>query len=182
MYKVAALIVVAACGSAKPAGWPLPASWRSETIPFPLSFAPSLQHEGVEELRFPPQFLKPNSTNYWSYAFVWRLRDPARLDASALGAELTQYYRGLLVAVDAEKKQITSPDEIVATATLEPGGSFTLAAHVLDGFNQAQPIDLTGTARRISCGSGALWVFVVAPASNANRNELEQLAGKASCN
>jgi hypothetical protein len=41
--------------------WETPAGWRTETIPFPLEFAPSIAHAGVEELRFPPGFLDPES-------------------------------------------------------------------------------------------------------------------------
>jgi hypothetical protein len=33
---------------------PVPDGWRTETIPFPLDFAPELKYEGVEELRFSP--------------------------------------------------------------------------------------------------------------------------------
>ena len=36
--------------------WPVPDGWRSETIPFPLEFAPSIPHRGVEEIRFAPGF------------------------------------------------------------------------------------------------------------------------------
>src|SRR5258706_6745120 len=91
------IILVAACG-AKPAPvapmlppaaqatttWRIPAGWKHEVIAFPLEFAPSLAHRGVEELRFPPGFLD-DGANHWSYAFVWRLDDDAALTAEQLG-------------------------------------------------------------------------------------------------
>jgi hypothetical protein len=51
---------------------PTPEGWRTETIPFPLEFAPELDYEGLEELRFAPGMFKEGSADFWSYAFVTR--------------------------------------------------------------------------------------------------------------
>lgn len=167
--------------AAPASSWDVPAGWRSELIPFPLAFAPDLAHHGVEEARFPPGVFDVFSTNYWAYAFAWRIDDPGPPDATALSGELTAYYRGLLVAVDTNHL-ITMPDAIVAHA--EPAGDdrFALTAHLFDSFNQAQPVDVTGTARRATCGAGSLWVFAVAPPGNALiRDELDTLTAAAQC-
>src|SRR5512138_1452561 len=76
--------------------WTIPAGWKSETIPFPLEFAPAITHRGVEELRFPPGMFDPAAPGYWSYTFVWRTDDEALIAAPVLAAELTTYFRGLL--------------------------------------------------------------------------------------
>src|SRR4051794_9456116 len=52
---------------------PLPPGFRTETIPFPLGFAPDLPYRGVEELRFAPGMFQPGAPDFWSYAFVWWL-------------------------------------------------------------------------------------------------------------
>lgn len=182
------VLAIAACGSpasppsapAPPAAgaWPVPAGWKREEIPFPLEFA-SLVHQGVEELRFPPGFLEVGAPARWSYTFEWRLRDAAELDAAALGAELTAYFRGLLVAVDGDKKRI-DPSAIVATA--EPrGDQFALTAHVIDAFRDAAAIDLVGTAKRTQCGGVVVWRFVLAPAASPLRAQLDELAAHAPC-
>ena len=162
------------------AGWELPAKWRAEVIPFPLDFAPSIAHRGFEELRFPPGFFDPKAGDYWSYAFVWRTDDAANLDAKAVGDELTVYFRGLIAAVD-EKRQITARDSIVASAEKGSDGSFALRAHVFDAFKTAQPLDLTGWAERRACGTGALWIFVLAPARTTIRSQLDAIARGARC-
>jgi hypothetical protein len=161
------------------AGWDLPTGWRDEVIPFPLDFAPSLGHRGYEELRFPPGFFDPASGEYWSYAFVWRTDDAAELDATALAAELTTYFRGLIAAVD-EKGRIKDRDTIRATAKAD-GDRFVLHAHVFDAFKTALPIDLVGWATRRACGTGALWVFVLAPERTTIRTQLDAVARDAGC-
>lgn len=83
--------------------WPAPTGWKSETLPFPLDFAPDLTHRGVEELRFAPGMFDATAPGYWSYAFVWWLEDRAPQDAAAFSRELTDYFRGLLVLVARER-------------------------------------------------------------------------------
>jgi hypothetical protein len=177
--RVLALTALAACHSATPATWPVPAGWKHELIPFPLEFAPQLPHRGVEELRFPPGFLDDAAANRWSYTFVWRLEDPAMLDAPALAGELVLYFRGLLAAVDGDKHRL-DPEQITAAATPSDSG-FALTAHVIDTFHAAGPVDLVGTARRTPCGPGSLWTFVLAPASSPIRATLDGLAASAEC-
>jgi hypothetical protein len=187
-----ALLVLVACGTKPPPKhdppppppavksepWPTPAGWKSETIPFPLDFAPSLAHRGVEELRFAPGMFDPAAPGYWSYAFVWRVEDAAALDAKQLGDELTAYFRGLLAAVD--KDLAGRSDEIAVTAT-GSGRHFDLTARVVDAFKSKLRVDLVGWAERRACPTGALWVFVFSPKSSVLRGELEALATAARC-
>jgi hypothetical protein len=169
-----------AAPAADPA-WPAPAGWRTEVIKFPLGFAPTIAHRGFEDIRFPPGFFDPASGDYWSYAFIWRTEDPAQLDAAALGAELTAYFRGLIAAVDEKQHRIAAPGEIVARATADGGARFRLSAHVFDAFKTAAPLDLVGFAERRPCRAGALWVFVLAPERTRIRPQLEELARAARC-
>jgi hypothetical protein len=96
-----------------PFTWPLPPGWRSETIPFPLGFAPSLPYRGLEELRFAPGMFDAASEQFWTYAFVWWLEGEVVLDANRLNEELAAYFEGLSAAVegsdfDAERAKVVS--------------------------------------------------------------------------
>jgi hypothetical protein len=175
MHRLLFVLGLVACGGARAAAWQVPAGYKHETIAFPLDFAPSLAHHGREELRFPPGFLDEHSPNHWAYAFAWRLDDPAALDDAALAAELTTYFRGLLVAVDGDKHRI---DPAAITVQVEGG---VIRAHILDAFGSAAPVDLEGTAKRTSCGGGALWTFVLAPHGSPVRSQLDALAAAATC-
>jgi hypothetical protein len=182
------VLIAVGCGAPAPAppatpaghGWPLPEGWKREEIPFPLGFAPTLNHQGVEELRFPPGFLVAASPNRWSYAFEWKLTDEADLDAAALGAELVTYFRGLLVAVDADRHRF-DPTAITARAT-PLGDGFAIEAHVFDAFGDAAAIDLVGTARRHMCAPHrVVWRFVLAPSTAPIRTTLDDLAATRPC-
>jgi hypothetical protein len=160
------------------ATWPVPAGWKHEVIEFPLSFATELPHRGVEELRFPPGFNDVHSPNYWTYAFVWRLDDAAELDATALAAELTAYFRGLFVGVDGDKHS-ADPQQITTTAT-SADGQFELDIHNLDGFHDGVPVHLVGVAARRTCAKGAVWTFALEPAGTAHP-ELVTVTAAAEC-
>jgi hypothetical protein len=174
------LLVLLACQHPQPpAPWPVPDRWRSELIPFPLEFAPGLPHRGVEEIRFPPGFFDPAAAGYWSYVFVWRLDAAAAFDEGVIAGELTTYFRGLIAAVD-EKHEIANVDSIAAHAT-RTGNRLALTAHVIDAFKTKLAVELVGTASAITCKTGAVWVFVLAPATSAVRGELDALAARAAC-
>lgn len=168
---------------AMPASWPVPAGWKSEVIPFPLDFAPGISHRGVEELRFAPGMFDPKAGGYWSYAFVWRTEDPATLAAPILAAELTIYFRGLIGAVDAEKRKVANLDDIWVKVTGEGEGEtkLTIAARLFDAFGDAREVTLGGWAQRKACPQGAVWVFVMSTQSSKVRGELDALGEQAGC-
>ena len=191
--RLALALVIAACGSSAPAPvpaqrpqpeppWPVPAGWRSEVIPFPLEFAPSISHRGLEDLRFPPGMFDPSSPDYWSYAFTWHTDDAAELDAARLGQELTAYFTGLIAAADSEGR-IAAADREQVVARAVPAGDrrFAITAHVYDAFKTAAAVELEGIATRRACGSGALWTFVLARPATPTRAKLDTLAAQSSC-
>lgn len=161
--------------------WRVPAGWRSEIIDFPLPFATNLAHAGYEELRLPAGIFDVYSPDYWSYAFAWRLRDPAVLDAARLSRQLTAYYRGLIHDAD-DSGVVATLDDITATAEGSDGASYALTVHVLDPWNQGLAVDLVGSARRTACdGDASLWVFSLSSPDLFVRQHLDDLAADAQC-
>ncbi len=192
MRRILLVSVMAACGSSataptaptaappSPTPWRVPAGWKTEVIPFPLGFAPTVVHAGVEELRFPPGMFKPEERDYWSYVFAWRLTDAASLDAASLGAELTAYFAGLVAAVDTEGV-VTARETIRVDAVAASDTTWTLTGQMFDAFTTGGAVTLVGHARRETCGTGSLWVFVLARPDSGIRAELDALAAEAAC-
>ena len=120
--------VAAAPGSAQdpvegPFFLPTPEGWRTETIPFPLEFAPELEYEGLEELRFAPGMFKEGSADFWSYAFVWWVPKGTQFETERLQEDLERYFQGLTTAV-ADSRDF-DPGEPDYDAQLEPTESST---------------------------------------------------------
>ena len=70
--------------------------WDVERFLIPISFAPSIQNKGVEDIRFTPGWAKKTTNEYWSYAFLWYLDGTVALDAKRIENNLKAYYTGLI--------------------------------------------------------------------------------------
>lgn len=195
LRRVAALALVAGCGSAAAAKvptaapvWEVPADWRTETIPFPLEFAPALPYRGVEELRFPKPFLDPESEWYFSYAFVWHVAAPGPADAAALEGDLTAYFRGLAIAVGGVERADIAAHPFAAELEGDlAAGTVNGRVVAFDAFKTQRPVTLQFHVRRVSCSSEQerALVFTASPRTPADGDpvwvELERLASSFRC-
>jgi hypothetical protein len=112
--------------------------WARETIELPPGFAPGMP-SGVEELRFPPGWRDRDSDNFWSYAIVLRIDEPAPTTAR-LEELIGIYYTGLMSAFGVGHKPESPPNEVDVdleqTADHQHRGSMRL----VDGFATFKPI------------------------------------------
>ena len=76
-----------------------PAEWGGETIKLPPGFAPDMKLKGTEHIRFAPGMMKPDSSSFFSYAFVFELQPKPVLTEAVVKDEFLKYYRGLCKAV-----------------------------------------------------------------------------------
>jgi hypothetical protein len=155
---------------ATPFAWPVPAGWRSESIPFPLGFAPTLPYAGVEELRFAPGMFTAGSDEFWTYAFVWWLQGDVAIDAAKLNADLAAYFSGLSVAV--EQRENFDPHEAAAVAKLSPADSteagvarWVGAVSAYDAFVTHARVELNLEVRVFRCAAQdrTVALFTVSP-------------------
>jgi hypothetical protein len=137
---------------------PTPEGWRTETIPFPLEFAPELDYEGLEELRFAPGMFKEGSADFWSYAFVWWVPEETGFETERLQTDLERYFRGLTTAVaEAREFDPGEPDHnvklkpIKSSAPDHPHWEGTAATY--DVFVTRKPIQLNVRIDLVSCSS-----------------------------
>ena len=172
-------------------GWPIAPGWRSEVIPFPLDFAPSIPYRGNEILRFAPKFFDAKAPTYFSYAFAWVLDPSARpaLDDRALEKDLVTYFRGLCQAVGGDKFKF-DPDHFRArlepTQPRRPGARSSRGdAALYDPFGDGRPLTLSIAVDVFDCPAGgprvALFTASPAPEGAPIRGELEARAREAAC-
>jgi hypothetical protein len=167
-----------------PLRWPAAEGWRTETIPFPLEFAPELGYAGVEELRFSPGFRKPGDPQYFTYAFVWVIAGAERIDAARLEGDLKQYFHGLMTAVARERK--LSAKDIAAAVSLSANDDrFTGTVQTFDAFFTEKPLTLEVEVHEVPCklpGKRVLY-FNASPSlhQEATRKSLAEVEGRLAC-
>ncbi len=61
-------------------------TWRKEMFLFPISFAPDIHYQGVEDARFPVGWEKQDSPNFWSYAFAWNIEQSGKITEAECGS------------------------------------------------------------------------------------------------
>jgi len=126
---------------------PTPDGWRTETIPFPLEFAPELDYSGVEELRFAPGMFDAEAEDFWTYAFVWWIDDESTIEPERVSRELEFYFSGLAEAV-AESREFETGDagSEVEMARVDREKSLAVdyvgTATVFDSFATKQSVHL----------------------------------------
>jgi len=76
-----------------------PEGWRSEILPFPLAFAPEIDFDGFQDVRFAPGWADQSSDEFWTYHFIWYIRDQPHLTEDLLTDFFMSYYDGLSAAV-----------------------------------------------------------------------------------
>jgi len=143
---------------------PTPEGWRTETIPFPLGFAPELAYQGLEELRFAPGMFDPEAEGYFSYAFVWSLDEPLELDPTTLARDLQVYFEGLAAAVRASRKLPPLELELPGALRLVAGGLEGVAA-AFDAFTAQAELTLNVRVHRLEAAPGraATLFFALSP-------------------
>jgi len=71
-------------------------TWGKEVFKFPIPFANDIQYEGAVEVRFPPKgWRDPNHSNFWLYAYAWKVNLNRSVNAKELASNLEKYFDGL---------------------------------------------------------------------------------------
>lgn len=152
------LVIPAAVGAQKensiplPFYMPVPDGWRTETIPFPLDFAPELNYEGLEELRFAPGMFDADSEDFWTYAFVWWIHEVTSIDPDSLAYDLEVYFSGLGHVVAKDRGLDTSGASYdVILAAGDSDHDYKGEANIFDPFVTGKMISLNIRVKKIAC-------------------------------
>ena len=122
-----------------------PPGWRYERMDLPLAFAPELEYEGFEELRFAPGMFEPDSDSYFSYVFAIRIEEALSADADFLRTFLERYYLGLCRSV-AESREL-EVDLSGFSVTVVPEDATSMrpieaTIEMVDAFGSGAPLTL----------------------------------------
>jgi tetratricopeptide (TPR) repeat protein len=118
--------------------------WGKEIFHFPIHFATEIPLEGLEEVVFPKNWRNPDSTDFWSYVFVWGLDNKKATTANELEATLKPYFDGLMKVVndDKEVEMIKTIAHFQKNNSLEDNVDFTGKLTIFDAFATNEPLNL----------------------------------------
>lgn len=135
---------------------PAPEGWTTETLSFPLDFAPELGYEGLEDLRFSPGMFRETKADFWSYAFVWWVPESTQFDVDRLQADLETYFRGLAEGVaKARDFDPGEPEYDVQLESVQPPDpnhvQWQGTVRIFDAFTTRKPIRLQVRIDLVPC-------------------------------
>lgn len=113
-----------------PGNWGVDPRWQ-----FPLEWAPTLPHRGVEDLVFAPNFADTSSPEYHSYLFFWWIEGTKEFTSVQLQTDMLVYFRGL--AEERGKNYGFTPDlsRISAEYSVDPQGMRTFGGQASRAFS-----------------------------------------------
>ena len=88
-------------------------------INLPPVFAPGLPINGIEDIRFSPEWAKNKTEGYWTYCFLWSLQGSTPLSKTELETCLKYYYTGLIKG-NLKEAKIDTLNAIPVTIKLHP--------------------------------------------------------------
>ena len=173
VLALAGLSAMAENKAPAPFSLPTPEGWRTETIPFPLGFAPELDYTGLEELRFAPGMFSAGAEDYWTYAFVWWIPIDTDPGIERLQTNLEAYFFGLTrVVARGNGFDPGNPTYEARLNAVDESESGRLRGRVLtfDAFAARKPVELNARIENVRCeeqGRRAL-IFLLSPQSEGH--------------
>jgi len=138
-----------------------PEGWRFERLDFPLAFAPEIDYEGFEELRFAPGMFDAESESYFSYVLALRIEEAIRIDETFLHGFLTDYYVGLCEAVG-ESRNLDLDLDAIAVRVAPGSHGYDAQIDMFDAFVTGKELALD---LEISVVAGKEYIDVLGLAS-----------------
>lgn len=125
-------------------------TWIKEIIKFPLGFAPEINYQGFEDLRFVKAgWGKQNHPEFWSYAFGWYLQTSSKPTLSDIVHNIQLYYDGLMQAVNKDPS-FTVPKTIVSFKPIDEA-AYVGTIKIYDSFYTKTLITLHVTVETHHC-------------------------------
>ncbi|BDD11442.1 hypothetical protein FUAX_38740 (plasmid) [Fulvitalea axinellae] len=115
---------------------PGPSEWRYERIAFPIDFAPELDYNGYEELRFSPGMFKTYSDDFFSYAFAFKLDSISNFGQGDLRELLNGYYSGLTKSMSKGRRRYDPNDITVFVIKSPQEGRYTVKLNLVQYFTK----------------------------------------------
>ena len=130
-----------------------PDDWNSELIEFPLSFAPQIDFEGIEDIRFSPGWSNPYSEQFWTYYFCWYVAGETELTDDFLERTMNLYFDGLIAVVINNQEDSIRVEEVGQTSSTfsRAQEGFEGEISIFDAFFTMEEVRLRVKVRQDIC-------------------------------
>lgn len=143
----------------------VPKGWDVERFLIPITFAPAIPYNGVEDIRFTPGWGKKETGEYWSYAFLWYLDNKPAFNSKIIEKNLVAYYTGLFT-INTDKSKIDTARLMPVTASIKKRSTdkgdlktFQGSVNMMD-YMTKQPLRINLVIHIKSCeGQKKIFVF-----------------------
>jgi hypothetical protein len=166
---------------------PAPDDWRKESFPFPLRFAPSINYEGTEYLRFNPKWDQFADEAGFSYVLVWDVKAVA-VEPADMEDNLETYFNGLMENVARGRKLAAPPKSVVQAHPMASPADwqqgFGVEIRTYNAFSKGEPLLLHGEVTQRNCGKDRMQIFVALSKSRRDKpiwGSLRKARGGTTC-
>lgn len=126
-----------------------PDTWGPEIFSFPLEFAPAIDYQGFEDIRFAPGWSDTTANDYFTYTFVWYLDSDPKLTIDLLTSHVKAYFGGLMTGTSGRDDL----PEVTASFTQKANGNYAGSVDTYDAFFKKKDMTLHVTVESIHCKS-----------------------------
>ncbi|MEE9438783.1 MAG: serine hydrolase, partial [Saprospiraceae bacterium] len=147
-------------------------TWGKEVFIFPFRFAKELNYKGFEEAHFPKGWIKEDSPEFWSYAFVWDVNLIDELASKVLESDLQTYFDGLMESVNKERGKILPKTKADISKSKDSNGNtkFFGTVNIYDSFVTKKPLLLHVSVEKQDCliSKRSYIIFRFSPKNRSN--------------
>lgn len=128
-------------------------TWGKEIIKLPFWFAPEINYEGYEDIRFAEGWEIKNLPGFWATAFAWDANLKTKLTAKFFEDNIKLYFDGLMKVVNEDEKVTIPKTKALFSENKTKNGitTFTGTIETYDAFTTKKMIKLNAIIESYYC-------------------------------
>lgn len=128
-------------------------TWSKEIIQIPFWFAPEINFNGHEDIRFAKGWEKIDSTGFWTYVFAWEINLKTKPTTKFFEDNLKLYFDGLMKVVNEDTLLIIPKTKalFIRKEQKKEITTFTGILEIYDAFTTKKMIKLNVTIESYYC-------------------------------
>lgn len=128
-------------------------TWGKEIIKVPFWFAPKIDYQGYEDIRFAKGWEDINSSGFWTLVFAWDINLNTKPTTKFFEGNIKRYFDGLMKVVNENDTLIVPKTKVnlIENKTNSEKTTFTGTIETYDAFTTKKMIALNVTIESYYC-------------------------------